>query len=54
MESDKDGSVEGKEESMWREAFLKSYKTMDKELRSHPNLDCFCSGSTAITVVKQV
>ncbi|KAK1371278.1 PPM-type phosphatase domain-containing protein [Heracleum sosnowskyi] len=26
---------------------------MDKELRSHPNLDCFCSGSTAITVVKQ-
>ncbi|WOH07720.1 hypothetical protein DCAR_0727153 [Daucus carota subsp. sativus] len=53
VESDKDGSIEGKEESMWREAFLKSYKTMDKELRSHPNLDCFCSGSTAITVVKQ-
>ncbi|KAL7142170.1 hypothetical protein ABFS83_08G106000 [Erythranthe nasuta] len=45
----KDTSVE----SLWREAFLKSYKSMDKELRSHPNLDCFCSGSTAVTLVKQ-
>ncbi|XP_051135250.1 probable protein phosphatase 2C 52 [Andrographis paniculata] len=40
-------------ESLWREAFLKAYKAMDKELRSHPNLDCFCSGSTAVTIVKQ-
>ncbi|KAK9152642.1 hypothetical protein Sjap_000122 [Stephania japonica] len=39
--------------SLWREAFLKSYKAMDKELRSHPTLDCFCSGSTAVTIVKQ-
>lgn len=37
-----------------REAFLQSYKAMDKELRSQPNLDCFCSGSTAVTLVKQV
>lgn len=50
----KDTSVEEKVESLWREAFLKSYKAMDKELRSHPNLDCFCSGSTAVTVLKQV
>ncbi|KAJ6758124.1 PROTEIN PHOSPHATASE 2C 52-RELATED [Salix koriyanagi] len=50
---DKDGSVEDKLSSLWREAFLKSYKAMDKELKSHPNLDCFCSGSTAITIVKQ-
>ncbi|KAI3465723.1 hypothetical protein Pfo_022386 [Paulownia fortunei] len=49
----KDTSAEEKVESLWREAFLKSYKAMDKELRSHPNLDCFCSGSTAVTVVKQ-
>ncbi|GER26307.1 phosphatase 2C family protein [Striga asiatica] len=49
----KDTSEEEKVESMWREAFLKSYKAMDKELKSHPNLDCFCSGSTAVTVVKQ-
>jgi hypothetical protein len=51
---DKDGSIEDKLNSLWREAFLKSYKAMDKELKSHPNLDCFCSGSTAITIVKQV
>lgn len=50
----KDTPAEDREESLWREAFLKSFKAMDKELRSHPNLDCFCSGSTAVTVVKQV
>ncbi|XP_073118482.1 probable protein phosphatase 2C 52 [Henckelia pumila] len=49
----KDPSAEEKVESLWSQAFLKSYKAMDKELRSHPNLDCFCSGSTAVTVVKQ-
>ncbi|KAL8511017.1 hypothetical protein ACS0TY_017735 [Phlomoides rotata] len=48
-----DTPVEEGVESLWREAFLKSFKAMDKELRSHPNLDCFCSGSTAVTVVKQ-
>ncbi|XP_008799206.1 probable protein phosphatase 2C 64 [Phoenix dactylifera] len=38
--------------SAWREAFVKSYKAMDKELRSHPTLDCFCSGSTAVILFK--
>nr|POE83177.1 putative protein phosphatase 2c 52 [Quercus suber] len=52
-DSEKDCSTEDKLNSIWREAFLKSYKAMDKELRSHPNLDCFCSGSTAVTIVKQ-
>ncbi|KAL8267720.1 hypothetical protein R6Q59_001518 [Mikania micrantha] len=49
-------ACDGEEETpelLWREAFLKSYKSMDKELKSHPNLDCFCSGSTAVTIVKQ-
>nr|CAD1819354.1 unnamed protein product [Ananas comosus var. bracteatus] len=36
----------------WRRAFLKAYKAMDKDLRSHPALDCFCSGSTAVTILK--
>ena len=53
-DSEKDCSAEDKLNSIWREAFLKSYKAMDKELKSHPNLDCFCSGSTAVTMVKQV
>ncbi|XP_047317264.1 probable protein phosphatase 2C 52 [Impatiens glandulifera] len=46
-----DSNVESS--SIWGEAFLKAYKSMDKELRTHPNLDCFCSGSTAITILKQ-
>ncbi|KAL5976188.1 hypothetical protein ACLOJK_020518 [Asimina triloba] len=37
----------------WEDAFLKSYIATDKELRHHPSLDCFCSGSTAVTLVKQ-
>ncbi|XP_042043546.1 probable protein phosphatase 2C 52 isoform X2 [Salvia splendens] len=49
----KDAPVEEGVESLWGDAFLKAYKSMDKELRSHPNLDCFCSGSTAVSVIKQ-
>ncbi|MED6206496.1 hypothetical protein PIB30_027294 [Stylosanthes scabra] len=52
-DAQKDLSAEDKLNSTWREAFMKAYKSMDKELRSHPNLDCFCSGSTAVTIVKQ-
>ncbi|KAH9792500.1 putative protein phosphatase 2C 52 [Citrus sinensis] len=52
-DSEKDGPAEDKSNSLWREAYLKAYKSMDKELKSHPNLDCFCSGSTAVTIVKQ-
>ncbi|KAI4319805.1 hypothetical protein MLD38_033360 [Melastoma candidum] len=51
--SDEDEVLEAPPNSLWREAFLKSYKAMDKELKAHPNLDCFCSGSTAVTMVKQ-
>ena len=52
--SDCDVEIEDRVDSLWKEAFLKSYKSMDKELRSHPSVDCFCSGSTAVTIVKQV
>ena len=37
-----------------KNSLLKSFKLMDKELKLHPTLDCFCSGSTAVTLVKQV
>ena len=36
-----------------KNSLLKSFKLMDKELKLHPTLDCFCSGSTAVTLVKQ-
>lgn len=37
-----------------KESFLKAYKVMDRELKMHTNIDCFCSGTTAVTLVKQV
>ncbi|KAK4793468.1 hypothetical protein SAY86_023903 [Trapa natans] len=52
-EPNEEASTVEKLNSLWRDAFLKSYKAMDKELKSHPKLDCFCSGSTAVTIVKQ-
>lgn len=37
----------------WKESHLTAYRIMDKELRAHPGIDCFCSGTTAVTVLKQ-
>ena len=37
-----------------KESFLKAFKVMDRELRVQANIDCFCSGTTAVTLVKQV
>ncbi|KAJ6844863.1 putative protein phosphatase 2C 33 [Iris pallida] len=39
--------------TLLKESFLKAFKVMDKELKLHPNIDCFCSGTTAVTLVKQ-
>ncbi|XP_027349094.1 probable protein phosphatase 2C 33 isoform X2 [Abrus precatorius] len=36
-----------------KDSFLKACKNMDKELKLHPDIDCFCSGTTAVTLVKQ-
>lgn len=53
----KDDSCSCKDESqmfaIWKESHLRAFKVMDKELKLHPTLDCFCSGTTAVTVVKQ-
>lgn len=53
-EEKEEASEEDKLKLLWEEAFLKAFSAMDKELRSHPNVECFCSGSTAVTVIKQV
>ncbi|KAF5445141.1 hypothetical protein F2P56_034213 [Juglans regia] len=36
-----------------KRSMLKAFKLMDKELKLHPTVDCFCSGTTAVTLVKQ-
>lgn len=51
--------VEGKEKlpEMYlplKKSMLKAFKLMDKELKLHPRIDCFCSGSTAVALIKQV
>lgn len=39
---------------MLKESFLKAFKVMDKELKLHPQIDCYTSGTTAVALVKQV
>ncbi|XVE91180.1 hypothetical protein DITRI_Ditri20bG0133700 [Diplodiscus trichospermus] len=36
-----------------KQSMLKAFRLMDKELKLHPAIDCFCSGTTAVTLVKQ-
>ncbi|XP_051120036.1 probable protein phosphatase 2C 33 [Andrographis paniculata] len=62
LASNNEARASADEENEWRteeplhglkESFLRAYKVMDRELRSHTNIDCFCSGTTAVTLVKQ-
>uniref|UniRef100_A0A1D1ZC62 protein-serine/threonine phosphatase n=1 Tax=Anthurium amnicola TaxID=1678845 RepID=A0A1D1ZC62_9ARAE len=51
-----DSEEKGKQPEIYmtlKELFLKAFKLMDKELRVHQSIDCFCSGTTAVTLVKQ-
>ncbi|KVI07835.1 Protein phosphatase 2C [Cynara cardunculus var. scolymus] len=36
-----------------KDSFLKAFKVMDRELSMYANADCFCSGTTAVTLIKQ-
>ncbi|XP_024959884.1 probable protein phosphatase 2C 66 isoform X2 [Cynara cardunculus var. scolymus] len=36
-----------------KKSLLKSFKLIDKELKNHPSIDCFCSGTTAVGLIKQ-
>ncbi|KAF3457008.1 hypothetical protein FNV43_RR01665 [Rhamnella rubrinervis] len=36
-----------------KDSFLKAFRVMDKELKLHPRIDSYCSGTTAVTLVKQ-
>ncbi|KAI3850788.1 hypothetical protein MKW98_030848 [Papaver atlanticum] len=37
----------------WSKACVGAYKVMDKELKLQENLDCSCSGTTSVTVIRQ-
>ncbi|PWA76461.1 protein phosphatase 2C 66 [Artemisia annua] len=36
-----------------KKSLLKAFSLMDMELKTHPSIDCFCSGSTAVALIKQ-
>ncbi|GMH10354.1 hypothetical protein Nepgr_012195 [Nepenthes gracilis] len=36
-----------------KDSFLKAFKVMDRELKVQASIDCFCSGTTAVTLIKQ-
>jgi serine/threonine protein phosphatase PrpC len=38
----------------WKEACICAFKVMDKEIKLQEGLDCSCSGTTAVVVVRQV
>lgn len=38
----------------WKETITSVFKVMDKEIKLQENLDCACSGTTAVVVVQQV
>ena len=40
--------------STLKDAVLRAFKVVDKELKLHPRINCYCSGTTAVTLVKQV
>ncbi|KAG1335364.1 putative protein phosphatase 2C 12 [Cocos nucifera] len=37
----------------WKTVCLQAFRIMDKELKLQPNLDCSCSGTTAVSIIKQ-
>ncbi|KAG8050827.1 hypothetical protein GUJ93_ZPchr0009g1786 [Zizania palustris] len=39
--------------STWKNIFVKAFEDVDEELRKHSGIDCICSGTTAVTVVRQ-
>ena len=39
---------------IWKQSYLKTYADIDQELKQHPGIDSFRSGTTALTIIKQV
>ncbi|XVF66176.1 hypothetical protein PTKIN_Ptkin10aG0014300 [Pterospermum kingtungense] len=38
---------------IWKQSYLKTYADIDLELKQHPGIDSFHSGTTALTIIKQ-
>ncbi|KAF7064781.1 hypothetical protein CFC21_071026 [Triticum aestivum] len=51
--SSSDTSEEHQLLSSWKSLIVKAFEDVDEELRQHSGIDCLCSGTTAVTVVRQ-
>ncbi|WVZ87955.1 hypothetical protein U9M48_034528 [Paspalum notatum var. saurae] len=51
--SSSDTSDENQLLSTWKSIFTKTFEEVDAELKQHSGIDCICSGTTAVTVVRQ-
>ncbi|OWM81667.1 probable protein phosphatase 2C 73 [Punica granatum] len=38
--------------SSWEASFIRSFKDMDDDLKNDSTVDCFCSGTTAVSIVR--
>lgn len=48
-----DNSAPNKNFEEWKEAIVGAFRVMDKEVKLQENLDCSCSGTTAVVVIRQ-
>lgn len=46
-------STESEVFAMWKDKFVQAYKLMDLNLKTHPKINCSCSGTTAVTMILQ-
>ncbi|XP_015084687.1 probable protein phosphatase 2C 72 [Solanum pennellii] len=46
-------SVKSKNFNKWKDAYLSSFKVMDRDIKSLEKLDCSCSGTTAVVAIRQ-
>lgn len=40
--------------NLWEQSYLKTFAAVDQDLKQHTGIDSFRSGSTALTMIKQV
>lgn len=50
MEADK--NIHGLD--LWKQSYIKTYAAVDQDLKQHTGFDSFRSGTTALTIIKQV
>ena len=39
---------------IWKQSYLKTYAAIDQELKQNRKIDSYFSGTTAVTIIKQV